>query len=208
MVSFKNSKTAENLMKAFAGECQARTRYNYYSSVAKKQGYLVIADVFNETAENEKEHAKLFLKHLVNNGVEGLPVTITAAYPAALSTETSKNLLYAAAGENEEWSELYPAFAKEADEEGYSEIADTFKKVALVEKKHEIRYRKLHETLIQGKLFERDTKVLWICKNCGHVLEAKAALKNAQYANTQEAISSYSLRTTNNRRKRYAKIYM
>ena len=162
-------------MKAFAGECQARTRYNYYASAAKKQGYLMIADIFNETADNEKEHAKLFLKQLIKNGIEGLPVTITAAYPAALSTETSKNLLYAAAGENEEWSELYPTFADTAEQEGFKEVANTFRKVAMVEKKHEARYRKIHETLIQGKIFEKDVQVQWICKNCGHVLEAAGA---------------------------------
>lgn len=175
MVSFKNSKTAENLMKAFAGECQARTRYNYYASVAKKQGYLVIADIFDETADNEKAHAKLFLKQLIKNGVEGLPVTITAAYPAALSNETANNLAYAAAGENEEWSDLYPSFAKIAEEEGFIEAANTFKKVALVEKKHEARYRKLHEAVVQEKLYRKDGKVLWICKNCGHILEAAEA---------------------------------
>ncbi len=175
MVPFKDSKTAENLMKAFAGECQARTRYNYYASVAKKQGYLVIADIFNETADNEKEHAKLFLKQLIKNGVEGLPVTITASYPVALSQETVKNLAYAAVGENEEWSELYPSFAETAISEGFKEVADTFKKVALVEKIHEARYRKLHDILVQEKLYNKEKKVMWICKNCGHVLEASKA---------------------------------
>lgn len=175
MVPFKDSKTAENLMKAFAGECQARTRYNYYASVAAKQGYLVIADIFNETAVNEMAHAKLFLKQLIKNGVEGLPIEIKAAYPAALSDDTGKNLAYAAAGENEEWSDLYPSFAKTADEEGFKEAASTFRKVALVEKKHEERYRKLHDAVVQGKIFKKDDKAYWICKNCGHVIEVTDA---------------------------------
>lgn len=175
MIPFQESKTAANLMKAFAGESQARMRYDYYASVAKKQGYLQIADIFLETAENEKEHAKLFLKQLLKNGMEGLPVEITASYPAALSNETIKNLAYAASGENEEWTELYPSFAKIADEEGYKEAADTFRKIALVEKKHEARYLKLHQNLQHDKVFRKDEKVLWICTNCGHILEATEA---------------------------------
>ena len=175
MIPFKDTKTAANLMKAFAGESQARMRYNYYASVAKKQGYLQIADIFMETAENEKEHAKLFLKQLIKNGVEGEAVEITAAYPAALSNETAKNLAYAAAGENEEWTELYPTFAKIADEEGYKEVADTFRLVALVEKKHEERYQKLHQNVVNDRVFRKETKVKWICSNCGHILECEDA---------------------------------
>jgi len=175
MVQFKDTKTAENLMKAFAGESQARMRYTYYASVAKKQGYLQIADIFMETAENEKEHAKLFLKQLINNGVEGLPVEITASYPAALSNETLNNLAYAAAGENEEWEDLYPTFAKIADEEGYKEIANVFRKVAIVEKRHETRFRKLHKNIQKNLVFKREEKVQWICMNCGHIHEANEA---------------------------------
>ncbi|MCB5230114.1 MAG: rubrerythrin family protein [Candidatus Cloacimonas sp.] len=175
MVQFKDTKTAENLMKAFAGESQARMRYTYYASTAKKQGYLQIADIFIETAENEKEHAKLFLKQLIKNGMEGMPVEITAPYPAALSDETLNNLAYAAAGENEEWAELYPAFAKMADEEGYKEIADTFRKVAVVEKRHETRFRKLHKNIQKDLVFKREEKTEWICMNCGHIHESKEA---------------------------------
>jgi len=175
MIPFKESRTASNLMKAFAGESQARMRYTYYASVAKKQGYLQIADIFLETAENEKEHAKLFLKQLIKNGVEGEPVEITAAYPAALSTETKNNLAYAAAGENEEWTDLYPTFAKIADEEGFKEVADTFRFVALVEKKHEIRYRKLHQNILNNKVFEKENRVQWICRNCGYIVDCPEA---------------------------------
>jgi rubrerythrin len=175
MTQFKGSKTAENLMKAFAGESQARMRYNYYASVAKKQGYLQIADIFMETAENEKEHAKLFLKQLIKNGLEGCPIEINAAYPAALSSETLKNLEYAAAGENEEWTDLYPTFAKIADEEGFKEAGDVFRKVALVEKRHESRYRKLATNIQNDQLYKKEAKVFWICRNCGHILEASEA---------------------------------
>ncbi|MBW6516014.1 MAG: rubrerythrin family protein [Candidatus Cloacimonetes bacterium] len=175
MIPFKESKTASNLMKAFAGESQARMRYTYYASVAKKQGYLQIADIFLETAENEKEHAKLFLKQLIKNGVEGEPVEIIASYPAALSTETKNNLAYAAAGENEEWTDLYPTFAKIADEEGFKEVADTFRLVALVEKKHETRYRKLHQNVSNDKVFKKETQVQWICRNCGHIVDCPEA---------------------------------
>lgn len=177
MIPFKESKTAENLMKAFAGESQANMRYTYYASVAKKQGFLQIADIFLETAENEKEHAKLFLKQLIKNGVEGEALEITAAYPVALSTETVKNLAYAAAGENEEWTELYPSFAKIADEEGYKEAGDTFRLVALVEKKHEARYLKLHQNIVNDKVFKKDVKVQWICSNCGHIIDCEEAPK-------------------------------
>ncbi len=175
MIPFAESKTAENLMKAFAGESQARMRYTFYASVAKKQGYLQIADIFLETAENEKEHAKLFLKQLIKNGLEGMPVEIQASYPAALSPETIKNLAYAAAGENEEWSDLYPSFAQTAEEEGFKEAADTFRLVALVEKRHEARYRKLHKNLLNEQIFRKESKVQWICTNCGHVVECAEA---------------------------------
>ncbi|MDD3049548.1 MAG: rubrerythrin family protein [Candidatus Cloacimonetes bacterium] len=171
-MEFKNSKTAENLMKAFAGESQARTRYTYYASTAKKQGFLQISTIFLETAENEKEHAKLFLKQLLAKGMEGEEIKINAGYPAALSSETLKNLEYAAMGENEEWTQLYPEFAKVAEEEGYPEIAKVFKLVALVEKKHEERYRKLHENVKSHKVFKKDGKVFWKCLNCGHIVES------------------------------------
>jgi len=172
MAEFKNSKTCENLMKAFAGESQARNRYTYYASVAKKQGFIQIAAIFTETAENEKEHAKLFLKEILANGMEGEVVNINAGYPAALSQDTLKNLEYAAMGENEEWTMLYPEFAKIAEEEGFKDIAKVFKLVALVEKRHEERYRKLHQNVKNHEVFKKDGKVFWKCINCGHIVES------------------------------------
>lgn len=170
MVPFKNSKTAENLMKAFAGECQARTRYNYYASVAKKQGYLVIADIFNETAENEKEHAKVFFKYL-----EGGDVEIQAAYPAGKIGTTEENLLEAAEGEKMEWGTLYPEFEKIAREEGFDKIADSFKEISEVEEEHEKRYRKLLANVKNGEVFKKDNVVKWKCRNCGYVHEGAEA---------------------------------
>lgn len=169
-MEFKNSKTAENLMKAFAGESQARMRYTYYASAAKKEGYLQISDIFLETAENEKEHAKLFYKQLIANGINGDAVEINAAYPVGLAN-TIKNLEWAAEGELEEWDELYPEFARVADEEAYPEIAEVFRDVALVEVRHENRFRKLLKNIKEHSVFKKDGKVLWICKNCGHIVE-------------------------------------
>jgi rubrerythrin len=172
MAEFKNSKTCQNLLKAFAGESQARNRYTFAASVAKKQGFLQISNIFLETAENEKEHAKLFMKQLIANGMEGEAIEIEAAYPAAYSQDTLKNLEYAANGEKEEWDELYPEFAKIAEEEGYKEAASTFKLIALVEKAHEARYRKLWENVKNATVFKKDGKVFWKCINCGHVMES------------------------------------
>jgi len=171
-MAFKDSKSCENLMKAFAGESQARTRYTYYASKAKKEGFLQISEIFLETAENEKEHAKVFLKQLLANGMEGEGIEITAMYPAALNSSTLVNLKYAADGEQEEWTELYPAFAATADEEGYPEVAKAFKLIALVEKRHEARYRKLWENVNSHEVFKKDGKVFWKCINCGHILES------------------------------------
>jgi len=172
MVEFKDSKTALNLMKAFAGESQARMRYTYYASVAMKQGFLQISNIFLETAENEKEHAKLFYEKLLANGYEGKPIILNdAAYPVALSEETLVNLEYAASGEKEEWSEIYPSFAKVAEEEGYKDIAILFKLIAAVEAKHELRYSKLAKNVHDHKVFKKDGKVFWKCLNCGYVIE-------------------------------------
>ncbi|OFI06931.1 rubrerythrin-1 [Clostridium acetireducens DSM 10703] len=173
MNSLKGTKTAENLMKAFAGESQARTRYTYYSSQAKKDGYVQISNIFAETAENEKEHAKLFFKFL-NKDLQGETVNVTADYPVGLSN-TKDNLKYAANGENEEWSDLYPNFAKIAEEEGFSEIARVFREVATVEKRHEARYRKLLSNIENESVFKKDSKVLWKCNNCGYIFEGKEA---------------------------------
>lgn len=172
-MSLKGTKTAENLLKAFAGESQARNRYTYYASAAKKEGYLQISKIFAETAENEKEHAKVFFKHLKED-LNGEMVEINAAYPVALGT-TAENLLAAANGENEEWTELYPEFAKVAEEEGFKAVAASFKFIAEVEKHHEERYRQLLKNVEEKKVFEKDTEEVWICANCGYLFTGKKA---------------------------------
>ncbi|NSW89213.1 MAG: rubrerythrin family protein [Firmicutes bacterium] len=176
MKSLKGTKTAENLLKAFAGESQARNRYTFYASVADKEGYKQIKNIFIETADNEKEHAKRFYKFLLEGLKEELPATveINAAYPVAQGT-TLDNLKAAASGENEEWSELYPAFAKVAEEEGFPEIANVFRMIASVEKRHETRYQKLADNIVNNKVFNKDNKILWKCGNCGYVHEGTSA---------------------------------
>ena len=164
MKELKGTKTAENLMKSFAGESQARMRYTYYSSVAAKEGYRQISNIFLETADNEKEHAKLFFNHLTKQGLEGQMMNIMASYPVGWSAEsTLKNLEYAASGEKEEWTELYPMFADIAEEEGYKDIALTWRLVAKVEKEHEKRFRKLYENVKDMKVFKKDGSVFWKC---------------------------------------------
>ena len=150
-MELKGSKTEKNLMEAFSGESQARNKYTYYASVAKKEGYEQIAGIFLETAENEKEHAKLHYKYL--NGIG----------------DTLANLNDAAAGENYEWVDMYAKFAKEAEEEGFKEIAATFKMIGEVEKHHEERYRALIKNIEEGKVFKKDVVVVWKCRNCGHI---------------------------------------
>ena len=172
MKSIKGTRTEENLLKSFAGESQARSRYTFFASVAKKEGYEQIAGVFMETAEQEKEHAKRFFKFL-----EGGEVTITAAYPAGKIGTTQENLLAAAMGEKEEWELLYPEFAKIADEEGFPEIAVAFRMIATVEAEHEKRYLKLLSRLTDGNYFMRDGEIWWQCRNCGYVCKAKEAPK-------------------------------
>lgn len=172
MNSLKGTKTEQNLLKAFAGESQARMRYNYFAKQAKKEGLEQIAAIFEETAENEKEHAKRFFKFL-----EGGMVEITATYPAGIIGTTGKNLKASADGENEEWTELYPEFAKIAEEEGFKEIAVAFKMIAKVEAAHEKRYRTLFDNLEAGKVFARNGKVIWKCRNCGFIHEAEKAPK-------------------------------
>lgn len=175
-MNLKGTKTAENLLKAFAGESQARNRYTYYASIADKEGYKQIKNIFIETADNEKEHAKRFYKLLLEGFQGELPTTveINASYPVAQGT-TLDNLKAAAAGEKEEWDELYPAFAKVADEEGFPEVANVFRLVAAAEKWHEIRYNKLLDNVQNGKVFKKDGKVLWKCGNCGYVHEGESA---------------------------------
>lgn len=171
--SIKGSKTEQNLLKAFAGESQARNRYTYFASVAKKEGYEQIANIFTETAENEKEHAKVFFKHL-----EGGDVEITASYPAGITKDTKTNLEAAAAGENLEWTALYQDFAKTAKDEGYPDVCRSFEQVAKVEKFHETRYRKLINNLANNEVFKRKTAVKWHCINCGYVIESADAPKD------------------------------
>jgi rubrerythrin len=166
------SKTEENLLKAFAGESQARNRYTFFASVARKEGFEQIAAIFEETADNEKEHAKVFFKYL-----KGGDVTIEASYPAGKIGMTAENLLAAAEGEKMEWGTLYPAFEKTAREEGFNDVADSFKEIAEVEEKHEKRYRKLLENVKNKTVFKKDKVVRWKCRNCGYVHEGKEAPK-------------------------------
>jgi rubrerythrin len=168
--SIKGTQTEKNLLKAFAGESQARNRYTYFASVAKKENYEQISAIFLETAENEKEHAKVFFKFL-----EGGPVEITAIYPAGKIGTTKDNLLAAANGEKEEWSALYPEFEKIAKQEGFPLIAYAFKEIGEVEEQHEKRYRKLLENVTNKKVFKKDKKVKWKCRNCGYVHEGTDA---------------------------------
>ncbi len=172
MNSLKGTKTEQNLLKAFAGESQARMRYTYFAKQAKKEGLEQISAIFMETAEQEKEHAKRFFKFL-----EGGMVEITATYPAGIIGTTLDNLKAAADGENEEWTELYPEFAKIAEEEGFKEVAVAFKMIAKVEAFHEERYRTLYNNLDAGLVFEKDGKVVWKCRNCGFLHEGTKAPK-------------------------------
>ena len=168
--SIKGTETEKNLLKAFAGESQARNRYTYFAGVARKAGYEQIAAIFTETAENEKEHAKIFFKYL-----EGGEVEITAAYPAGTIGDTKANLEAAAAGEKMEWSDLYAGFEQTARAEGFPEVAASFKQIAEVEEFHEKRYRKLAANIETGELFKRPAAVKWHCINCGYVHEGPEA---------------------------------
>lgn len=172
-MELKGSETEKNLLKAFAGESQARMRYTYFASVAKKEGYEQISAIFTETADNEKEHAKIFFKHLEKS--EGLPVEITASYPAGKIGTTKENLLVAANGEHEEWGELYPEFEKIALKEGFKDVAESFHEIAEVEEQHEKRYRKLLKNIEDKKVFKKEKVVRWKCRNCGYVHEGKEA---------------------------------
>jgi rubrerythrin len=170
--SIKGTKTEKNLLAAFAGESQARNRYTYFASAAKKEGLEQISNIFLETAENEKEHAKIFFKHL-----EGGEVEITAAYPAGVIGDAKSNLEAAAAGENMEWTNLYANFAKIAREEGFLEVAVSFEQISKVEKFHESRYRKLIANIASNEVFKKKTTVKWHCTNCGYVHEGPDAPK-------------------------------
>jgi rubrerythrin len=172
MKSIKGTKTEQNLLKAFAGESQARMRYDYFARQAKKEGLEQIAAIFEETALNEREHAKRFFKFL-----EGEMVEITASYPAGVIGDTMENLKAAAAGEHEEWTELYPMFADVAEEEGFKAVAVCFRMIAEAEKAHENRYNKLWSNLDEGRVFKRDDKIVWKCRNCGYLHEGEKAPK-------------------------------
>ncbi len=170
MKSLKGTQTEKNLLKAFAGESQARMRYTYFAKQAKKEGLEQMAAIFEETAAQEQEHAKRFFKFLEGNMVE-----ITATYPAGKIGTTLENLKAAADGENEEWTDLYPEFAKIAKQEGFNEIATAFKMIAKVEMAHEKRYRRLFDKLESGMVFSREDKIVWKCRNCGFLHEGKNA---------------------------------
>jgi len=170
--SIKGAKTEKNLLTAFAGESQARNRYTFFASQARKEGYEQIANIFTETAGNEKEHAEIFFKYL-----EGGDVEITAAYPAGIIGDTKTNLEAAANGEKIEWSEIYANFEKIAREEGFTEIATSFKEIAEVEQFHEGRYRKLAANVTAGEVFKKKPTVKWHCTNCGYIHEGAEAPK-------------------------------
>jgi rubrerythrin len=170
--SIKGTRTEKNLLTAFAGESQARNRYTYFASAARKEGFEQIADIFTETAENEKEHAKVFFQYL-----DGGDVEITAAYPAGMIEDIKTNLEAAAAGENLEWTTIYADFAKVAKDEGFQDIASSFEQIAKVEKFHEARYRKLVNNVATGEVFKKKSTVKWHCRNCGYVHEGSEAPK-------------------------------
>jgi rubrerythrin len=172
MAKLKGSKTEKNLLAAFAGESQARNRYTYFASVARTEGFEQISGIFQETADNEKEHAKVFFRHL-----EGGNATIEAMYPAGKIGTTAENLLAAAEGEKLEWGTLYPNFEKVAREEGFDKVADSFKEIAEVEAQHEKRYRKVLENVENKTVFKKDRVVKWKCRNCGYVHEGNEAPK-------------------------------
>ena len=172
MKSLKGTQTEKNLLTAFAGESQARNRYTFFASKAKKEGFVQISRIFIETADNEKEHAERLFKFL-----EGGEVDIAAAFPAGIIGETKENLKESAAGENYEWTDMYPGFAKVAEEEGFKEIAAVFRSIAIAEKQHEKRYLELRENILKNRVFKRDKVIKWKCGNCGYVHDGAEAPK-------------------------------
>ncbi len=168
--SIRGSQTEKNLLIAFAGESQARNRYTYFAGAAKKEGLVQIAEIFEETASQEKEHAKRFFKFL-----EGGDLQITETFPAGKIATTLENLRAAAAGEEHEWTEMYPAFAKVAREEGFNQVASAFDAISVAEKQHGKRYKELADNLEAGAVFKRNGKVVWCCKNCGYLHESEDA---------------------------------
>jgi len=173
MKSLKGTQTEKNLITAFAGESQARNRYTYFTSQARKEGLIQISMIFEETANQEKEHAKRFFKFL-----EGGDVEVAAAFPAGVIGSTAENLKAAAGGENYEWTTMYPGFAKVAREEGFDAVALVFEAIAVAEKQHEKRYNDLRSNVEGGKVFKKDKKVVWRCINCGYLYEGEKAPKS------------------------------
>jgi len=172
MASLKGTRTEKNLLTAFAGESQARNRYTYFASAAKKEGFVQISDIFTETANQEKEHAKRFFKFL-----EGGDLEITAAFPAGVVGTTLENLKAAAAGEKFEWSTMYPDFAATARQEGFNAVALVFEMISVAEKQHEKRYAKLAANIEKGAVFKKESSTKWRCRNCGYVHEGKEAIE-------------------------------
>ena len=169
-MELKGSKTEKNVLTAFAGESQARNRYTYFSSRAKKEGFEQIAAIFTETADNEKEHAKRLFKFLKGGDAE-----INASFPAGVIGTTEENFKAAAAGENYEWTQMYPSFAEMAEQEGFVDIAEVFRAIAIAERQHERRYLGLLRNVQEGRVFRRDEAVKWRCRNCGYIHEGKEA---------------------------------
>ena len=182
MASLKGTQTEKNLLTAFAGESQARNRYTYFASVAKKEGYVQICDIFTETANQEKEHAKRLFKFL-----EGGELEITAAFPAGVIGTTLENLKDAAAGEEYEWDKMYPEFAAVAKEEGFNDVANVFKSIAVAEKQHDKRYKELAANIEAGRVFKKDAPVKWRCRNCGYVHEGTEAVNTCPACNHPQA---------------------
>jgi rubrerythrin len=177
-MSIKGTETEKNLLKAFAGESQAKNRYEFFAKIARKEGYEQIAALFEETAGNEQSHAKQFF-----NFLEGGPVEITAIFSAGKTGTTTENLTASALGEKEEWTILYPDFERIARQEGFKEIANAFKLIARIEAEHELRFKKLFENIETGKVFERQEKVRWKCRKCGYVHEGTKPLENCPACN-------------------------
>jgi len=175
MESLKGTQTEKNILTAFAGESQAGNRYSYFASKAKKEGYVQISNVFQETADNEKEHAKRLFKFL-----EGGEAEVSASFPAGVIGSTAENLKASAAGENHEYTTMYPEFASTADDEGFSEIAQAMRSIAVAEKQHEKRYLGLLENIEKGKVFRKDNTVKWRCINCGYIHEGEEAPEECQ----------------------------
>ena len=181
-MELKGSKTEKNLMAAFAGESQARNRYTYFSSKARKEGFRQIAEIFEETANQEREHAKRLFKFMPGGEVE-----ITGTFPSGVIGDTVENLKAAASGENHEWTNMYPTFSKIAEEEGFEEIAKTFSSIAIAEKQHERRYLAIARNIAEGRVFKKDTPVTWRCLNCGYIHQGSEAPDECPACNHPQA---------------------